>query len=200
MIKIHQQIILITVMFLSTILISFTAPTLQAEGLGRLFTTPKERALLENLRIPKPKTTVQKYDPIVTVDHSKFVPPKSKYTHEVATQFDLYPETVKHEPEPVREIVIIPAPVIPKITVNGFVKRSGGRSTAWVNGINTNDGYFEPQHIKVNPHRIGRDHVHVEVDDINIGEVSLKVGQTLDPEAGKVTDSYQKMLGKPDAR
>jgi len=60
--------------------------------------------------------------------------------------------------------------------------------------------YFEPQHIKVNPHRIGRDHVHVEVDDINIGDVSLKVGQTLDPEAARITDAYQKMLGKPDVR
>ena len=188
MINMSRQMILIKVLVITAIFISFTAPTLQAEGLGRLFTTPKQRAMLEKLRLPqKEKPPVQTYEPIVVVDHSDYKPPKSIYTGEVITQETLYPEP---------EIVIIPAPVIPKITVNGFVKRSGGRSTAWVNGINTNDGYFEPQHIKVNPHRVGRDHVHVEVDDINIGDVSMKVGQTLDPDAAKITDSYQKMLGK----
>ncbi len=185
MIKMNKQIILITALLIA----SFT-PVTQAEGLGRLFTTPKERAMLEELRLPRPKTTVKKHKPTTVVD-----PDKLESLKKVITQ----PDPIKKQ-EPVKNIVIIPAPIIPKITVNGFVKRSGGRSTAWVNGINTNDGYFDPQHIKVNPHRIGRDHVHVEVDDINIGDVSMKVGQTLDPEVGKITDSYQKMLGKPDVR
>ena len=190
-------------LLINTLLIILFTPTLQAEGLGRLFTTQKQRALLERLRNPPAKPPAQIHEPIVTIDHSKFEPPKSKFTHEVKNQYDLNPDpelVVKQVSEIEREIVIIPAPEIPNITINGFVKRSGGRSTAWVNGINTNDGYFEPQHIKVNPHRIGRDHVHVEVDDINIGDVSLKVGQTLDPKEPKITDSYQKMLGKINKR
>jgi len=170
-------------LFIVLITISFTS-TIYAEGLGRLFTTPEQRALLEKLRHPSPKPPpVKKYDPIVIVDHSKFKPPKSKYE----------PLPVV-KPEPIKEIVVIPTPQIPKITVNGIVKRSGGRSTAWVNGINTYDGYFDPQHIKVNPRRIGKDHVHVETEDINIGEVSLKVGQTLEPKEGKIVDTYQKMV------
>lgn len=184
---------------INIIILSLITPLTHAEGLGRLFTTPSQRALMEKLRNPPPKPPVQKYDPIVIVDHSKFEPPKPEYQHEVITQSELYPKSepvVKQEPE--KEIVVIPAPVIPKITVNGIVKRSGGRSTAWVNGINTNDGYFESQHIKVNPRRIGRDHVHVEVDDINIGDVSLKVGQSLDPKKAKISDSYQSLLGKSD--
>ncbi|MFK8067346.1 MAG: hypothetical protein AB8D52_03795 [Gammaproteobacteria bacterium] len=189
---------------INTLMLVLLAPQLQAEGLGRLFTTAGERATLERLRNPAPKqeTTKQIYEPITIVDHSKFEPPQEKYKHEVVDQFQFQPEpkqiAVKTIPEPKPEIVIIPAPDIPNITVNGFVKRSGGRNTAWVNGMNTNDGYFEPQHIKVNPNRIGRDHVHVEVDDINIGDVSLKVGQTLDPKAEKISDSYQKMLEHPN--
>lgn len=193
----------LTIILINVFLLTLIAPATQAQGLGRLFTTQKQRAMLEKLRNPPPKLPTQTYEPIVTVDHSAFVPPESKYQNELVNQYELYDDqktAIEKVAEPAREIVIIPAPVIPKITVNGFVKRSGGRSTAWVNGINTNDGYFEPQHIKVNPHRIGRDHVHVEVDDINIGDVSLKVGQTLNPEAAKITDSYQKMLGKPDVR
>ena len=185
-----------TQLIIALFTILFTSATC-AEGLGRLFTTPEQRILLERLRQPAAKPPVQKYDPIVIVDHSKFEPPKSKYEHEVITQFELYPDPepiVKQVEEPKKEIVVIPAPEIPKITVNGIVKRSGGRSTAWVNGINTYDGYFDPQHIKVNPRRIGKDHVHVETEDINIGEVSLKVGQTLDPEKGKIVDTYQKMV------
>jgi len=185
-----------TIILSNVLLLALVVPASQAEGLGRLFTTQKQRAMLERLRNPAPKPPAKTYEPIVTVDHSTFEPPASKYQNDLISQYELYNTAEKViENEPEREVVVIPAPEIPRITVNGFVKRSGGRSTAWVNGMNTNDGYFEPQHIKVNPHRIGRDHVHVEVDDINIGDVSLKVGQTLDPEEPKITDSYQKMLG-----
>lgn len=176
-------------------LLSITSFTVQAEGLGRLFTTPAQRALLEKLRYPPPAPPQVKHEPMVIVDHSNYQPPKPKFEHEVITQFELYPaadrESVK-QPEP--EVIVIPTPDIPTITVNGLVKRSGGRSTAWVNGINTNDGNFEPQYIKVNPKRIGRDHVHVEVGDIKIGDVSLKVGQSLDPKASKVTDAYEDLI------
>ncbi len=180
-----------TLLINSILIVAFT-PSLHAEGLGRLFTTPKERAMLERMRNPLPKPPIQKEEPLLVVEHREFEPPKSEYSGEVIAQEELYPDLKP-------EIVVIPAPEIPNITVNGFVKRSGGRSTAWVNGINTNDGYFEPQHIKVNPHRVGRDHVHVEVDDINIGEVSLKVGQTLDPKSAKITDTYQ-VIGKANSQ
>lgn len=178
-------------------LLTIASLNLQAEGLGRLFTTPAQRALLEKLRYPPPAPPQVKHEPMVIIDHSDYQPPKPEFEHEVITQFELYPaddqESVK-QPEP--EVIVIQTPDIPTITVNGLVKRSGGRSTAWVNGINTNDGYFEPQYIKVNPKRIGRDHVHVEVENINIGDVSLKVGQSLDPKAAKITDSYQGLSGK----
>ncbi len=189
-------------LLINLLMIILFAPSTFAEGLGRLFTTASERATLERLRHPaqKQQTTKQTYTPITIVDHSKFEPPQEKFKHDVIDQFQFQPKpepiVIKTQKKP--EIVTVSTPEIPKITVNGFVKRSGGRSTAWVNGINTNDGYFEPQHIKVNPNRIGRDHVHVEVDDINIGDVSLKVGQTLNPKAEKITDSYQKMLEKPN--
>lgn len=188
--------------FINALLITLFTPALQAEGLGRLFTTSEQRAMLERLRKPAPeKAPIQtSYKPITIVDHSKFEPPQEKYQHKVIDQFQFEPD-----PEPLIQQTYqpeqkdnVPEFEIPNITVNGFVKRSGGRSTAWVNDTNTYDGYFKPQHIKVNPHRIGRDHVHVEVDNVNIGDVSLKVGQTLIPKEKKITDSYKKMLEKPN--
>ncbi len=185
-------------LLINLVMLLFLSPSLNAEGLGKLFTTPKERALLESLRhhepvVDTPKKT--KYEPIKIVVHDLPKPPKPVVEHKVVYEPEFNPETIeKEQPENEKQIVVVPAPEIPKITVNGIVKRSGGKSTAWINGVNTYDGYFDPQHIKVNPRRIGKDHVHIETEDTNIGEVSLKVGQTLVPEKGKIVDTYQKAL------
>lgn len=180
---VSHQAALLSLIFLTT----FTTTT-QAEGLGRLFTTPQERAMLERARHTTSIQIELKKEPETTeqIDTGNFNPDIQGTPSETNIEVVII-DTDIVEPE----VIILPEQKIPNITVNGFVKRSGGKSTAWVNGINTNDGYFEPQHIKVNPHKVGHDHVHIEVDDLTIGDVSLKAGQTLNSETAEVTETYQ---------
>jgi hypothetical protein len=76
----------------------------EAQELGRLFTTPQERASLDEIRY-----------------QSRFAAPEPQPVPEPATQ------TSAGEPEPT-------GPVISRLTVNGVVRRSGGPGTVWVNG------------------------------------------------------------------
>ncbi len=177
---------------LSVIVTSASSYTVQAEGLGRLFTTPAQRAMLEKLRLPVIKSEQEKpkYEPITIVNHEELPPLNREPVRTEINSDEKTEEVIVRKPE----IVIIEKPDLPEITVNGIVKRTGGRSTAWVNGINTHTGYIESQHIEVNPRRIGRDHVHVEIDDLIMDDVSLKVGQTLDPDQAKITDAYENII------
>lgn len=163
-----------------------------AEGLGRLFTSPAERAMLEKMRQPViEQEKTQKYDPIKIVIHDEPKPAKIPLEKNETKPEETTPVVEEKPIVEEKKIVYIERPDLPEITVNGLVKRSNGLSTAWVNGISTDSGYLETQNIVVNPRRIGRDHVHVEVDDVIMEDISLKVGQTLDPDQAKVTDLYE---------
>jgi hypothetical protein len=71
----------------------------------------------------------------------------------------------------------------PTLRLDGFVKRSGGRSTVWVNGESVNDS--APGEAP----RIGSDGSRVSV---NVGEstkrIELKPGEVLDRGNGEVRD------------
>jgi hypothetical protein len=67
-----------------------------------------------------------------------------------------------------------PPPAQSPVTVNGRVTRSGGKTTTWINGVAHDDTYRSRD-----PARIG------------VRGRSVKVGETLDPSRGAVTDPLQ---------
>jgi predicted deacylase len=80
----------------------------------------------------------------------------------------------------------------PTMRLDGYVKRSGGRSTVWVNGESTDDASRIPASSD------GR--VPVQVD--TGGRVGLKPGQTLDRGSNEVRDVIGdgEIRVRPDAR
>ena len=74
------------------------------------------------------------------------------------------------------------APAEP-VTVNGYIARSAGAATVWVNGRDIAPGKLSP------PGRDGR-RVKVPVGDGG-AQVALKPGQSFDPQSRQVSDAYQ---------
>jgi hypothetical protein len=69
------------------------------------------------------------------------------------------------------------------VTVNGYIARSAGASTVWVNGRDMAPGKLSA------PSRDGR-RVHVPLAN-GAGQVALKPGQSFDPESHQISDAYQ---------
>ena len=103
------------------------------------------------------------------------------------------PPVVAPEPEPVQEPEPVveqapppPPPEVPGITVNGLVKRSHGRSTAWINGQSNLEGDLESQYVQVNRKAIG-DSVRIDIP-VTGNSVRLKPGQTYQPGKSRIVD------------
>ncbi len=155
------------VLLLSCSLLALTCP-LAADELGRFFTTPEEREMLNGLR-----------------DTADIVVVEPVNMPEPVVEMVLAPE-----PEP-QEVVEIPG-----ITVNGVVYRRGGKSTAWVNGENSLEGDLESQYLQVDGRAIKGQVVPVQIK-INNRELKLKPGQTYQPEGDRVIDSYSQPAAAP---
>ena len=112
----------------------------QAEPLGRLFHTPEQRALLNNVRKTMPMNAVG-------------------------------------EPE---------APSLPDFTLNGIVTRSDGQRSVWLNDRLEYDAG--------RPGAQERNQVQVQLPG---GGTKLKVGQSLDPTTGRVTENYRRAPPEP---
>jgi hypothetical protein len=80
------------------------------------------------------------------------------------------------------EPALPPAPATP-VTVNGYIARSAGAPTVWVNGSDMAPGTLSA------PARDGR-RVRVPLGD-GAGQVALKPGQSFDPGSREVSDAYQ---------
>ena len=129
------------------------SPGIRADDLGRLFTTPEERQMLEALRNQPPRAE--------------------------APAEPLEPEALAPEPPPVQSV-----------RVDGFVSRSRGNNTVWINGINSLTGDLGSQQVDVSVRGIRGQTVPVRVQNSPVG-VGLKPGQTFDPSASRVVDIYQ---------
>ncbi|MGH8610827.1 MAG: hypothetical protein ACREYF_01965 [Gammaproteobacteria bacterium] len=129
------------------------SPGIRADDLGRLFTTPKERQMLDALR-NRPRSAEAPAEPLET-------------------------EALAPEPPPVQSV-----------RVDGFVSRSRGNNTVWINGTNSLTGDLGSQQVDVNVRGIRGQTVPVRVQNSPAG-VGLKPGQTFDPGAGRVVDIYQ---------
>lgn len=132
------------------------------DHLGRFFTSPEERAMLENMRLLASQ-------PVVAPE------PEPEPVVEVAV-----PEP---EPEPAVELQM------PGVTVNGVVYRKGGKSTAWLNGENTLEGDLESQYLHVDGDAIKGQQVPVHIP-VQEQPIELKPGQTWQPGTGQVLDIY----------
>lgn len=132
---------------------------IRADDLGRLFTTPEERQMLEALR-NQPRRAEAPPEPL---------------------------ETEALAPEP---------PAVQSVRVDGFVSRSRGNNTVWINGTNSLTGDLGSHQVDVNVRGIRGQTVPVRVQNSPVG-VGLKPGQTFDPAAARVVDIYQNDIEAP---
>ena len=83
-----------------------------------------------------------------------------------------------------------PEELKPAITINGYVRRSNGRTTIWINQENSYDGDLSASQIESDTAHMHGTKVHVTPlgDDTR---VRLKAGQSYDPNAAQITDAYE---------
>lgn len=84
---------------------AFAAPQIEAQRLGRLFTTPEQRAALDDLR-----------------DQAQLEQPAPEQEPASATSGS------------VQVTEQVSGPTMSNLTINGVVRHRGGRTTVWVNG------------------------------------------------------------------
>jgi hypothetical protein len=78
-----------------------------------------------------------------------------------------------------------------RIRVNGYVSRSGGPETVWLNGLDSHQGNLAEIGIDANRIRLEGARVRVPAG-IEAGGVLLKPGQSFDPASGDVLDAYER--------
>ena len=76
-------------------------------------------------------------------------------------------------------------PEDPTLTIDGVVTRSGGKRTAWVNGVAQNENEM-PSGVKVTPRRKDSGKVVVQASESPAGNAS--VGGTINRNTGEATD------------
>lgn len=76
-----------------------------------------------------------------------------------------------------------------EITLNGIVKRSGGKSTVWINRVaqTETDLVLGP---KAQPSQARLPNIPISVPSLK-KTINLKVGQTLDTGSGEIREGYQ---------
>jgi hypothetical protein len=84
---------------------------------------------------------------------------------------------------------------VESVTLNGHIKRSGGKSTVWINGKSQNEypnGYKSDasKQVKVTEKKNDPGEVAVKLPDSN-RTYPLKVGQTLTPGNGEIREGYR---------
>ncbi len=101
---------------------------------------------------------------------------------------DIEPEIVN--PQPGRTTV---TSVVDVISFDGKVERSGGGSTIWVNGrpVLTGNRTVEGIRIQSSPGTNGETRFILPPTDAGETDFSLKVGQKIAVQSGKVLDSYE---------
>ena len=132
-----------------------TSNSVSADTLGTLFTSEEERARLEYVRKQKPVV-------------EKFI----TGAEEIDEVFDEVPVN--------EEIVVRDT-----LNLKGFVKRSDGKNSAWINDGNTYEGDLDTLYIKVNSDDINDDNVTINMPD-NKTQVRLKVGEAYDPNSRQI--------------
>jgi hypothetical protein len=139
-------------LFALSVLMPCVCAGADAEPIGRLFSTPAERADLDRLR-----------------QHGEQNKPASDQAVTVIPAIPV---------EPVRE----------QLTLDGFVRRSSGKGTTWINQIPQNEGKVS-QNIRVRQQLSKPPAVSILLPSGK--RLDLKVGQTFDHITGKIVEVYQ---------
>ena len=141
-------------------LILMIGPMPATADIGRLFFTAAERAAFEQAR-------------------------------RAAEQMPPAPEVIEAEPGTITDLVEA-APDEPKltITVDGYVRRSKGRATLWINGENSYDGDLSASGIIPAGARLRGGRISVTPMDDEM-PVILRPGQSYDPNSARTTDAYE---------
>ena len=126
-----------------------------ADTLGRIFTSEEDRGRLEYVRKQKPMVEA----PVTE-------------TTEIE---EIFAE------EPAEEEILIRD----TLNLKGFVRRSDGKNSAWINEGNSYEGDLDTLYINVSPEDIGDDNVTINMPD-NKTQVQLKVGEAYDPASQQV--------------
>jgi len=100
-------------------------------------------------------------------------------------------ESSAPQTESVPQMMEPSAPIVrPAITIDGYVRRSDGSETLWVNGENSYDGDLASSNIKplsatVRGHKVRL--IPLEEDTV----ILLKPGESYDPNTGTTVDIYE---------
>lgn len=160
----------LVIRFLTAIIIALTLSVFSvqthADQFGRLFLSSKERATLERLRYAKP-------EPVQEVVVEEIIP-EPDMTELMANEI---------EEAELPEIILEEEPVLTEsLTLKGVVKRGNGKNVAWLNNSNTLTGDSVMPDVSIHESDISSDSARVHLPD-NVTEVTLKVGQTYEPDA-----------------
>jgi hypothetical protein len=98
-------------------------------------------------------------------------------------------EPAPPRPEPL-EMPQEPAVPAQAITVDGYVQRSGGPPTVWINGVDSYQGNLAEFGIEARD--LALDQARVRVPRAGGGTVRLKPGQSFDPEQSRVTEAWER--------
>jgi len=123
------------------------------QSLERLFTTTKERNVLDRARLNHIANSPQTLDSSSDDSNDKSLTGKKE----------------------------------PKVVLNGFITRSDGKSVVWINNSNTMGEELDKQGIKVNTKKMKKNVIQFSVPG---RKVSMKPGQAVDIENGKVIEVY----------
>ena len=141
-------------------LVSLAPLSASAAELGRLFLSPAERAALERARHARPETEA-------SVD--------------------------TEEPVPIADIILEPVvstEVSKPLQVNGYVSRSSGPATVWVNGMDSHQHNLGELGLDPDKVRLEKNAVRIQASE-NSADVRLKPGQTFDPASAEIHEAYE---------
>ena len=138
------------------------APDPRAQPVGRLFSTPEQRAALDGMRD----------DP--------------GFGREAA------PAAAATRPEPVADSGpdSVPEPASPPVTIDGIVLRGGVQRVSWINGVAVDAGAAAPGGIRIDAGRAPGGRFRVRLPD-GRSTVDLKPGQKAGAVTGRVLEAYE---------
>lgn len=132
-----------------------------AVELGRLFLSPAERDALDRAR----------YADVAAEDEGDI-------DAAADNRLEDFEATVIELPEPT-------------VTVDGYVERSSGPATVWINGMDSYQGNLAEQGIDARGLRLEHSRVRLPRPG-HAAPLLLKPGQSYDPQTTRITDAYER--------
>ena len=151
------------------------APDSHAQRLGRLFSTPEQRAALDGMR-----------------DDPGFGRKPAPAAAAAAEPEPVAGSGPKPRPEPVAGSgpEPMPEPAAPAVTINGIVLRGGVQRVSWINGVAVDAGAAAPGGLRIDAGRAPDGRFRVRLPD-GRSTIDLKPGQKTGVVKGRVLEGYE---------